>query len=118
MPHTATRELTREMQGCIDNCTECHAICVKTAAHCLELGGEHASRQHQATLLDCAQMCAASADFLLRQSELHPRVCGVCAEACGRCAEACERMGNGDTMMQQCAEICRRCEQSCQRMAA
>ena len=118
MSHAALRELAPEMQQCIENCTECHAICLATAGHCLEMGGHHASRQHQRILLDCAQMCATSADFMLRESELHGRVCAVCAEACSQCAAECERMADGDRMMEQCAEMCRRCEESCHRMAA
>lgn len=118
MAHTATQALSREMQECIDNCTECHAICVATAVHCLEIGGRHASRQHQVTLLDCAQICVASADFMLRQSPIHGMVCAACAEACRRCADECERMAQGDEMMRQCAEVCRRCAESCERMAA
>ncbi|HEX5385335.1 MAG TPA: four-helix bundle copper-binding protein [Gemmatimonadales bacterium] len=117
MTHTATPSMTHEMQDCIANCTECHNICAATAGHCLDMGGQHASRQHQTTLLDCAQICATSAEFMLRQSELHSSVCGVCAEACRRCADDCERMANGDGMMQQCAQVCRRSQHSCERMA-
>ena len=114
MPH----HMSAEMQECISNCTECHAICVETAAHCLEMGGQHASAEHITTLLDCAQICATSADFMLRGSPLHPQVCGVCAEACERCAADCERLANGDELMLRCAEICRRCAESCRSMAA
>lgn len=118
MAHTAAESMTSEMQECINNCLECHRICVATAGHCLDMGGKHASREHQTTLLDCAQICATSADFMLRQSPMHGMVCATCAEACRRCADACERMAGGDQTMQQCAEVCRRCAESCKRMAA
>jgi hypothetical protein len=114
MPH----QLSREMRDCIANCTECHAICVETTTHCLHMGGEHASPAHIGVMLDCAQMCAVSADFMLRGSELHGRTCGVCAEACERCAADCERLANGDEQMLRCAEVCRRCAASCREMAA
>jgi hypothetical protein len=113
---TRTHSHTREMQECIDNCTRCHAICVETMIHCLEKGGRHAEASHIRLLADCGQICATSADFMLRGSELHPRTCGVCAEVCARCAEDCERMADDD-MMRRCAEECRRCAESCQRMA-
>jgi hypothetical protein len=112
------QSLSRDMQECVDNCVNCHAICVQTTAHCLELGGKHAAPEHIRLLQDCAQICATSADFMLRGSELHHRTCGVCAEACRACAEDCERMAGSDEMMRQCAEQCRRCAESCQRMAA
>jgi hypothetical protein len=82
------------------------------------MGGAHADRHHIHVILDCAQICATSADFMLRASELHHRVCGVCAEACDRCAEECERLANGDETLLRCAETCRRCADCCRRMAA
>jgi hypothetical protein len=105
-----------EMRECIDACGECHAICIETAAHCLERGGEHARAAVIRALLDCAQICQTSADFMLRGSELHSETCSVCAEACERCAEACEAL-EGDEAMGACAEACRRCAASCQEMA-
>lgn len=107
-----------EMQQCIANCTDCHNICVETAQHCLGMGGEHASAEHIRTLLDCAQICATSADFMQRGSNLHAKTCGVCADACERCAEDCERLASDDDLMRRCAETCRRCAESCRQMAA
>jgi hypothetical protein len=114
MPH----QISGEMRECIANCTECHNVCVETAAHCLALGGKHAEAHHIHLLLDCAQLCATSADLMLRGSELHGPTCGVCAEACERCAEDCERLAGGDELMLRCAAVCRRCAESCRRMAA
>lgn len=114
MPH----RISAEMRECIANCSDCHGICVETAVHCLGMGGDCAAPHHQTVLLDCAQICATSADFMLRGSELHGRTCGVCAEACRRCADECERLADGDATMLRCAETCRRCAESCQRMAA
>ena len=39
--------LTPEIQQCIENCQECHRICVETAQHCLTLGGPHAEAKHR-----------------------------------------------------------------------
>jgi hypothetical protein len=118
-PMAALKGMTQsaEMQECIANCQSCHAICVSTLAYCLQQGGKHAAPAHIRLLLDCAQICQTSADFMLRGSELHNRTCGVCAEVCARCAEECARMGT-DSQMQACAETCRRCAGSCRRMAA
>jgi hypothetical protein len=114
MPH----QISTDMRHCIENCTTCHSICIETTQHCLQLGGKHAEASHIQTLLDCAQICATSADFMLRGSDLHGQVCGVCTEACERCAEHCERMADGDEMMLRCAQVCRSCAESCRQMAA
>jgi hypothetical protein len=105
------------MQECLQNCQDCHAICTETAQQALQKGERHGS-DHIRLLLDCAQICQTSADFMLRGSPLHPLTCGVCAEICTTCAETCERMGASDSMMQKCAEMCRRCAESCRQMAS
>jgi hypothetical protein len=109
--------MNQEMRDCIQNCQECHAICMETVQHCLQMGGKHAEADHIRLLLDCAQICATSADFMLRGSPLHSKTCGVCAEICRLCAESCERIGKDDATMKKCAEMCRKCADSCQRMA-
>ncbi|MDX1994083.1 MAG: four-helix bundle copper-binding protein [bacterium] len=114
---TRIQNLSQEMHNCIQNCLECHSICLATVAHCLQMGGEHASPMHIGILLDCAEMCQTSANFMLRGSNLHGRTCGVCAEACERCAVDCERLGMGDSQMMACADLCRRCAESCRMMA-
>lgn len=68
-------------------------------------------------LMDCAQICAASQDFMLRNSPHHSHICGECAEICTKCAEDCEWMANGDQEMMRCAESRRRYAESCQMTA-
>jgi hypothetical protein len=109
--------MTGEMRECIENCLKCHSICMATVRHCLGMGGEHASPEHITLLLDCAEICQTSANFMLRHSTLHARTCGVCAEVCERCAEDCERLAQGDAEMLACAKMCRECAQSCHEMA-
>lgn len=105
------------MQQCIEHCFACHRICLQTVNHCLTMGGRHAETGHIRLLLDCAEICQTSANFMLRQSDFHALTCGVCAEICQRCAEDCARFGD-DQMMQQCAQLCLRCAESCRQMAA
>jgi hypothetical protein len=115
MAHEA--QLTDQMRWCIDACLHCHRICMETVNHCLTLGGRHADARHIRTLLDCGQICSASADFLLRGSNFHARACGVCAEVCAACVESCLEIGPHDQTMQRCAEVCRECGDSCRKMA-
>lgn len=114
--HTTGGHSRPEMQQCIQNCLDCHRICVETAAHCLQVGGTHAEASHITTLLDCAEICQTSANFMLRGSMFHGRTCGVCADVCERCAQECALMTD-DAQMQACAEACRRCAESCRQMA-
>lgn len=105
------------MQDCITNCLDCHSVCLATSMHCLEKGGAHAALEHIRLLQDCAQICIASADFMLRGSPMHPMTCGICADICIACADNCSRLADDETMVL-CAETCRRCAQSCAEMAA
>jgi len=114
MPH----QINSDMRECIANCSDCHNTCVETAVHCLEMGDDHSTSHHIGLLLDCAQICATSADFMLRGSALHARTCGLCAEICEQCADECEQMAGGDETMLRCAESCRRCAKTCREMAA
>lgn len=114
---TVLQDLGEEMRRCIEECSTCHDVCLATVTHCLQMGGEHAEASHMRLLLDCAQICDTSADFMLRGSELHGETCRACAVVCERCAEACERF-NDDEIMAACAEACRRCAESCRQMAA
>ncbi len=118
MHHTNTK-LSGEMQQCIDNCQSCHTVCLETISQCLEMGGRHAEASHIKLLQDCAQICATSADFLVRMSDHHPQVCGVCADICEACAESCDTLSeeSGD-FMAECAEICRKCAASCREMSS
>jgi hypothetical protein len=111
------QQMSREMQQCMQDCAQCAMICEQTAHHCLEMGGEHASPDHQRVMRDCAEICALSVAFMTRISPHSIELCRLCATVCSECAQECQRMANGDRMMTQCAEICRRCAESCEQMA-
>ncbi|MBI3652710.1 MAG: four-helix bundle copper-binding protein [Acidobacteria bacterium] len=117
MSSQAINQKDTEMQNCIQACLECHRICVETLVHSLQTGGRQAEARHLRLLLDCAEICQTSANFMLRGSELHRRICAVCAEVCEWCAQSCDQFGEDD-MMRACAETCRHCAQSCRTMAA
>ncbi len=91
-----------------------HNTLIVKVNYCLEMGGPHVAPPHFRLMLDCAQICQTSADFMLRNSALHARTCAVCAEVCDACAQSCEQVGD----MERCVEVCRRCAESCRRMAA
>ncbi|WP_315791209.1 four-helix bundle copper-binding protein [Fischerella sp. JS2] len=109
-------QVNQGMQQCIQNCLNCHSICLNTVTYCLQKGGNHVEQSHIRLLLDCVEICQTSANFMLRISLLHPWICGVCAQVCDRCAQDCERVGD-DAQMKACADMCRRCAQSCRQMS-
>ena len=104
------------MQAAIDQCEKCHDVCVRSLTHGLAQGGRQAASDHIRTLLDCIQMCAVCASFMLRESTFHGRVSEICAEICDACAESCERFPD-DKVTRACAHECRQCAESCRKMA-
>ncbi|MDD5463130.1 MAG: four-helix bundle copper-binding protein [Methylococcales bacterium] len=82
--------------------------------HCLEMGGKHVEPEHFRLMMNCAEICQLSANFMLSSSRFHNRTCEVCAEICDACAMDCGRIGN----MEECASTCRECADSCKQMAS
>jgi hypothetical protein len=106
-----------EEQRCIVDCQECHEVCLRTVSHFLQKGGAAPTEgSHVRLLLDCAEICQTSANFMIRGSSLHQLTCRVCAEICERCAEGCGQVDDGERLYR-CAEVCRRCARSCAQMA-
>ena len=116
MTHHASHH-SPEMQECIRNCLDCAQVCTEPIAHCLTMGGSHATPEHIGLMQSCAEICAVSANAMMRHTEGHPSICGACADICRRCADSCAQLGN-DESMKRCVEACRRCAESCQQMAA
>ncbi len=110
--------MSEEMRRCIQLCQDCHATCIQMISHGLKLGGRQAAPDHIRLLMDCAQICTMTADYMARESLLHDRMCRLCSEICRLCAESCKRVAGDDLSVTQCAELCLRCAESCNRMAS
>jgi hypothetical protein len=105
-------QMDEQIRNCILECQTTHNVVMQALRHSLETGGEHADASQIYLLLDCAEICQVTANFLLRESEMVAEICGVCAEICERCADACATFVT-DSIIQNCADICRGCAQSC-----
>lgn len=105
------------MDECIEACLQCHVVCTMTAQYCLVRGGERAAVDQVALLLDCAQLCQTSADFMVRGSPYHVATCRACAEVARACSEACAAVAD-DEELAHCAEVCATCADLCEQMAA
>lgn len=98
--------LSPEIQRCIEVCKQGHDIFLQTVlTHCLQVGGKHVEEAHFRLMINCAEICQTSANFMLRNSLVHEAVCVACAEVCDACTESCECIGD----MDDCAQRCRRC---------
>lgn len=117
MTHQLTlSQVSQEMQQCIQNCLDCHSVCLNTVTYCLQQGGMHSELDHIRLMLSCAEICQTSANFMLLGSRHHAHICKECAEICNECAQDCEKMGD-DAQMKACAQICRQCAESCRQMS-
>lgn len=115
MTTSAGRRLSQGMEQCIQECLDCHHICLETVAYCLQQGGRHADAAHIRVLLDCAEICQTAANFMCSGSGFAARLCLLCADVTECCAEVLELLSD-DTTLTACADACRRCAASCQRV--
>lgn len=106
------------MDDCIESCLQCHVVCTMTAQYALSRGGDAADPSTVGLLLDCAEICQTSANYMLRGSPFHVLTCGVCAEVCRACAELCRGLAEDDEHMSHCAEVCEHCADHCEAMEA
>jgi hypothetical protein len=106
------------MQTCLSDCLKCYELCMQLIPYCLEKGGKHANPEHMKLLMDCAEMCQTSANFLLRGSKQHASTCTTCALICRVCGISCDEFGEDDEQMKACAAACFKCAESCEAMAA
>jgi hypothetical protein len=81
--------------------------------YCLEAGGKHVEATHFRLMMNCAELCQTSTNFMLSKSAFHVNVCGICADVCEACAKSCEAIGD----MDECVKACRECAASCRTIA-
>jgi hypothetical protein len=107
-------QLSEHVYGAIKALQHCHTTCyVMAMTHCVEVGGEHARPQHLRLMLDCAALCAFTADAMGRKSQFYTQFAWLCGEVCATCADDCEKVGN----MTACVEACRTCASICRELA-
>lgn len=98
-----------QMENCIQDCLNSHTVCLDTAMSVLQKGNEFADAVR--TMLDCSELCATTAHFMIRNSPLYGYVCQACADVCTHCAEVCAEIGEND-----CANACSASATSCQQL--
>lgn len=97
----------------LEACTACQQACASCAYDCCGRTGMAECCQLS---LDCASMCAMTAEMIARGSRWAVSMAELCARMCAECAVECGKHDN--PACQACAEACRRCEEQCRQMVA
>ena len=117
MSHSQTTHDTQaheKLQDCIDACSECHETCLHVAmTHCLDEGGKNVEAGHFRLMINCAEICQTTSNFMLSGSLFHKDIAAVCAKICEACAKSCVDIEG----MKDCAIACRECAESCRQMS-
>lgn len=106
---------TADMKPCIEDCSQCHQVCLQTAMnYCLTTGGKHVEPEHYRLVMNCAAICQLASDFQLSGSAYCKELCELCATICEACAKSCEALGE----MKECVAACKKCAKSCKDLVA
>jgi hypothetical protein len=109
-----------DVGACIDACFDGAQACVAGADACLS-GDMLAEPGCCVTAyLDCADVCTATAQVLVRRADyeatLTRAVLSACRDACRACAERYESHAESHEQFRLWAQACRSCAQSCERL--
>ena len=96
-------------------CLRAHEACEAAVAHALRTD-DTTVNERVGTLLDCADVCRATARSIRHGSATLRGTAGVAAELCERAAEACAALATVPAMATY-AEACRRSAACCRRVA-
>jgi hypothetical protein len=117
--HPAQNPNTAALASCRQACAECELACLACADACLN--EEHVARLRRCISLDldCADICAATARLLSRESvdlKLLRALVEACARACATCGAECELHAPEHEHCRFCAALCRDCAERCGRV--
>jgi hypothetical protein len=99
-----------DMQECIEECLNCHAVCTMTLQHCIASGGDRTEVNLIGILLDCAELAQVSANFMLRGSPITSSRAARAPNSAGRARKrvATSRATNSSRIARMCALHARR----------
>ncbi len=106
----------------VDALVACSQACTACADACLAEESVAELRRCIRTDLDCADVCAATARVLSRQTaydaEVTRTLVEACVQACATCGAECAGHADHHEHCRICAEACRACEQACRELLA
>ena len=104
----------------IDALSDCGQACTADADDDLSEPDIHEMLKCIRLCLDCADVCAATANVTSRQTYSDSAVLAplleACAATCKVCGDECERHAPMHEHCRVCLEACRRCEQACREL--
>jgi hypothetical protein len=113
---TTEHGLGKQIEECVAKCLDCRSLCMKVVDHCWRLRKIKRECPDIRPLLNCAEMCATTARFMLRGSEFCRELCVLCAQVCQCCADQFRGV-HDETEIEACAAACRQCAECCERIA-
>ncbi len=113
---TTEDQLGKEIQECMLKCLDCRTMCLKLVEHYLRLEGAKSDGPDIRLLLNCSEICATTARFMLRGSEFCQRLSLLCAEVCKRCARQWSLLRD-DALIEGCWLSWSQCAECCERTA-
>lgn len=121
--HPAETGVDREqLSRVVDLLLACSAACTICADACL--AEEHVADMARCIRadLDCADICAATARVLSRQTaydaDVSRSLLQACITACRSCGDECASHADMHEHCTVCAEACRACQQACEELLA
>ena len=107
----------QENEDCIAVCLGCASFCNHTALWCIDVETHRVEIKKCIELsLECAALCATTAQLIGMGSDRAKELCRLCAESCSECAALCSRFRDGQ--LTACAELCRKCAAACRTLLA
>jgi hypothetical protein len=106
---------TQETLACIEKCLCCCICCGGPYQGSADQGEARRGLLRALPLLECAEICRATAYFLRRDSEFWKAACTLCADVCEKCARECEQL-SGDEQIRACAQSCAQCAAACRQL--
>ncbi len=100
-----------EANKCIAALQKCHAVCMRT----LSYSGNQIEREYHTheelrkSMLDCAEMCQAAANFLIRDSDHYLRICREASEICKDLASISKVIDRMEGVISKCNECIHAC---------
>ncbi len=102
----------QDNEDCIAVCLGTASFCNHTALWCTDVETHRVEMKKCIELtLECAALCAATAQLISMGSERAKDLCRLCAEVCEACEAQCSKF-NSETLIA-CAELCRKCSTIC-----
>lgn len=93
---------------CLLTCQKCHAACLQVAGNSL-LSSDDPLFSPRVRLLETADICCATAEFVRRNSQFAALMCALCVQLCQTSAKAFEDAAELD----ECALFCLKCAGLC-----